>query len=411
MQELPVGDPAPPVKQRSVPEFGAGLAVRYVLLAIGVFGMITAVGASNWIAFVVVAAATALVLITYATGRLIPLKYLLPGILLLLMFQLYPVLYTFSTAFTNAADGNRGSKDQAIEDITVGGPVTQAEDSPIYTLGVAVEAGSDPATAPFVYFLVDQDGSVFLGEESGLSDVDSGDVTVENGRVTAADGYTFLNGEQINARDAEFTEFQVPAGDNQAVQKVGLSGAFLGRTQFVYDEASDTITDTNTDTVYVADDDEGQWVPENGEGPALAQGWQVLVGLDNFSRVLTNDTIRNSFIGILVWNIAFAFLSVLTTFILGLLLAVALDNPRLKGQRITRSLMLLPYALPAFITALVWASMFNRDFGLINNVTGLDVNWLGNPVVGEVRHPAGEPLARLPVHVHRLHGRPAVHPR
>ena len=31
------------------------------------------------------------------------------------------------------------------------------------------------------------------------------------------------------------------------------------------------------------------------------------------------------------------------------------------------------------MTALLWASMFNQDFGLINDITGLNVDWLGNP--------------------------------
>ena len=62
-----------------------------------------------------------------------------------------------------------------------------------------------------------------------------------------------------------------------------------------------------------------------------------------------------------------------------MLLALLLNDPRLKGKAIYRSLLILPYALPTFITALVWKSMYNQDFGLINSYTGLNVDWLGNP--------------------------------
>ena len=54
--------------------------------------------------------------------------------------------------------------------------------------------------------------------------------------------------------------------------------------------------------------------------------------------------------------------------------------------------------------------MFNQDFGIINSYTGLNVDWLGNPCGGQGRDPAHQPLAGLPLHVHRLHGRAAVDP-
>jgi arabinogalactan oligomer/maltooligosaccharide transport system permease protein len=69
---------------------------------------------------------------------------------------------------------------------------------------------------------------------------------------------------------------------------------------------------------------------------------------------------------------------VLTTFLLGLALALLFNDERLKGKRMMRALLVLPYALPGFVTALVWASMFNQQFGLINNALGLNVDWLGN---------------------------------
>ena len=55
------------------------------------------------------------------------------------------------------------------------------------------------------------------------------------------------------------------------------------------------------------------------------------------------------------------------------------NNERLKGQRIYRSLLILPYAMPGFAMLLVWRDMFNTDFGLINQLFGLHVNWFGDP--------------------------------
>ncbi len=80
----------------------------------------------------------------------------------------------------------------------------------------------------------------------------------------------------------------------------------------------------------------------------------------------------------LIWNVVFSAATVLLTFLLGMALALLMNDERLKGKGIYRSLLILPYALPIYVTALVWASMFNQDFGLINTLTGLDINWLGD---------------------------------
>ena len=132
--------------------FSAGAVVRYVLLAvaiaIGILGLVKCVNQKEWAGFAVVLVATLAIVATYVTPKLVPLKYLIPGILLMLMFQLYPVLYTFETAFTNNGDGHRSSKESSIQAITVNGPVIQVAGSPSYTLSVAVKQGANPATAP-----------------------------------------------------------------------------------------------------------------------------------------------------------------------------------------------------------------------------------------------------------------------
>jgi arabinogalactan oligomer/maltooligosaccharide transport system permease protein len=68
---------------------------------------------------------------------------------------------------------------------------------------------------------------------------------------------------------------------------------------------------------------------------------------------------------------------VLTTFFAGLLVAMALNSPRLRALRFYRVLIVLPYAMPSFAMLLVWRDMFNTDFGLINSLTGQSINWFG----------------------------------
>jgi arabinogalactan oligomer/maltooligosaccharide transport system permease protein len=70
----------------------------------------------------------------------------------------------------------------------------------------------------------------------------------------------------------------------------------------------------------------------------------------------------------------FASLSVLTTFALGLLLALALNKP-MRGRRIYRSILVLPYAMPSIMSILIWGGMFNTEFGAINTLLGTDIAW------------------------------------
>ena len=58
---------------------------------------------------------------------------------------------------------------------------------------------------------------------------------------------------------------------------------------------------------------------------------------------------------------------------------MALDHPQLHGRRLYRSLLIIPYAIPSFVSALVWAGLLNQDFGIINRMLGTDLDWLGDP--------------------------------
>jgi arabinogalactan oligomer/maltooligosaccharide transport system permease protein len=87
---------------------------------------------------------------------------------------------------------------------------------------------------------------------------------------------------------------------------------------------------------------------------------------------------------VFIWNVVFALLSVVTTFALGLGLAVALNHPGMRGRRVYRSLLILPYALPSFMTALIWAGMFNQEYGVINQMLGASVPWLRDPTLAKV---------------------------
>jgi arabinogalactan oligomer/maltooligosaccharide transport system permease protein len=105
--------------------------------------------------------------------------------------------------------------------------------------------------------------------------------------------------------------------------------------------------------------------------------WRV-VGLQNYREVLTDPKIGWVFLKTIVWtvvNIAFHVG-------LGVLLAVALNGP-VRGKALYRILLIIPWAVPAYITALTWRGMFDFEYGAVNlllsRIAGIaPVNWLGD---------------------------------
>jgi arabinogalactan oligomer/maltooligosaccharide transport system permease protein len=321
----------------------------------------------------VVVCATAVLLRVYLGRRSLAAKYLIPGTILLAAFQLYPVIYTASTAFTNYGDGHRLAESQAVEQIEADS-VQPVAGAPTYQLSVATKGNA--AIAPFVFFLTGPDGTVYLGTSHAMTRVPARQVRKDpaSGRVVTAKGWMLLSPAQIDFRSAALDRFAVPVHGG-FIKAIGVSQAYTGRQTISYHPASDTMTDTTTGVVYRPSGD--HFVAANGSGKVLEPGWETGVGFANFTALLTSSQIRDPFLSILAWTIAFAAGSVAFAFAFGLLLAMVLDHPRMRGRRLYRSLLLLPYALPAFISLLVWQSMYNQDFGLLNNLLGLHVDWLG----------------------------------
>ncbi|MCM4079210.1 ABC transporter permease subunit [Paractinoplanes hotanensis] len=377
MLDGPATTQARPAPEDDRPGRTTGPLIKIVLLgltvAIAIWAAFPLAESRAWTGLAVLTATTAGLLYLYLTPRHIPLKYLAPGTILLLLFQVFPVLYTASTAFTNFGDGHRGSKDEAVVAIQTAS-VTQVPGSRQYALTVATTG--DPATGPLVFLITDPaTRQVSAGDADGLKAVPGGDVTVgSTGRITAASGYTVLTAGQAGLRSADITALAVPTPGG-AIRSSGLSRAYEGRAGRAYDEGCDCIRDTTTGRTWTADESVGAFVDAGGE--RLAQGWKVTIGFSNFTRVLTDPAIAGPFLRTLVWNFGFAIASTGGTFVLGLLLAMALHSPHVRGRTAYRVLLVLPYAMPSFAMLLVWRDMFNTDFGLINNLFGTDVDWFG----------------------------------
>jgi len=92
------------------------------------------------------------------------------------------------------------------------------------------------------------------------------------------------------------------------------------------------------------------------------------VGLENFRQVLNNqiNVVNYDFFPLLGFNIVWTVINVAFHVIIGLAVALALNAEHVLGRRIYRVIFVLPWALPGYITALIWNNLWQQNSGGIN---------------------------------------------
>ena len=127
---------------------------------------------------------------------------------------------------------------------------------------------------------------------------------------------------------------------------------------------------------------------DGANGEILQPGYKVLVGLQNYSRMLFDAEFRGPFVSIFIWTVLFSLATVAGATFIGMFLAVLLNWEDLKGRTAYRTLLFLPYAVPGFISILVFKGLFNQNFGEINAILdalfGVKPAWFADPLLAKV---------------------------
>ncbi|HEY9495620.1 MAG TPA: sugar ABC transporter permease [Intrasporangium sp.] len=89
------------------------------------------------------------------------------------------------------------------------------------------------------------------------------------------------------------------------------------------------------------------------------------IGLDNYKNLLTGEVgnFWQLFRITLIWTVA----CVVFHYTIGLALAVLL-NREIRGRGLYRVLLIIPWAIPAFVASFAWKFIYDRDYGIINAV-------------------------------------------
>jgi len=320
----------------------------------------------------------------------LPAKYLAPGVLFLIIFQVYVLLFSGYTAFTNYGSAHNGDQNLAIQTIkNAAFRVVDGEDF------VAVVGKDNKDGKPALLLTSNVDGKVYLGKDGqekveipegkytlGKGCADPYEEDTENCAHAAerAVGFTPVDVSKLTPFESrKYLSLRVvldPANPNLGIKTSDFASALPIESTLAFDEKTKFFT-------ALVDDEDGKFVTGDVFKPAdngyyhldgdkkkanLDAGWRVEVGLKNFEIIFTDEQLRAPLLKVITWTFIFAFATVATTFLLGMAIAFLFNHEKLRGKAFYRSVMILPYAFPAFLSAYVWVGLLNKENGFINTV-------------------------------------------
>jgi maltose/maltodextrin transport system permease protein len=319
----------------------------------------------------------------YCAARNPAWRYLFPGLVGFGLFVIFPLIYTVAISLTRYDSSHLLSFEKVQADLL----------------------RETYRTAPTVYAfrLFEQEDGRFKVRFSNIENEENLYVSepfdLEGGLFRAAEnigvplvrtqGTDTIAGEALEVAQVTRRQLFIPLRtatfslpDGQTLGVVDLRH-FAPQAR-LWEEQPDGILISRRDGQVIRPDFErGMYLDEQGE--KVGFGFRTWTGLDNYRRIFADPRVRDPFLRIFVWTVVFAALSVAATFALGLLLSVLLQWKELRGRHIYRTLLILPYAVPAVLSILIFQGLFNQEFGAVNEllrgIFGLAPEWNTSPMM------------------------------
>ncbi len=317
---------------------------------------------------IIISIITIMLNLIYVLPKAYPFRWMGIGLSFLILFTIYPIIFTIYVAFTNYGDGHLLTKEQAIPLIQKATYLPEEGKSYSWT---AFKADS----GEYALWLVNDNGESFLGKpgveilpaqpgDPGIGEADS------KGIPTTIEGYKRLN-TLIAATDKELPNIKFGLEGDQTIQIRSPNEAAELQIRYIYDPELDTFTDQSNGDIYY--NVNGTWTARNGK--AIRPGFRATIGFKNFIDFTTSPAIRGPLVQILTWNFIFPTFSVLSTFALGLAIAIMFNDREFPLKKIIRSLLLIPYTIPGLISIIMWRGLLNSEFGVVNRWLVDWFNW------------------------------------
>ncbi|GAB1667073.1 maltose ABC transporter permease MalF [Mannheimia haemolytica] len=306
-------------------------------------------------------------------------RYVYPGITGMAIFILFPLVATIAIAFTNYSGSNQLSFERAVSVLTE--QRYFAGDKYQFTLYPQADnkyqiALTNPTTE-----------QTFVSEPISLATGTNVVVTEQNrptGEVAPL--------KVITQNRAALQSMKVVLPNNNELTMSSLRQFSEQKPRYQFDEENKILLNNETGKRYQANDETGffQSIDENDhwQSETLEPGYTVTSGFNNFIKIFTDEGIQKPFVQIFIWTVIFSLLTVVFTVILGMVLACLVQWEALKGKAVYRVLLILPYAVPSFISILIFKGLFNQSFGeinmILNQLFGISPEWFNDPLLAKV---------------------------
>ena len=331
-----------------------------------------ALASSEYAIAIFLAVSIVMINFVYLTKRSVPLKFFIPGLLFLLAFVIGPILYTLVMSGFTYQTGNTLSKADAITQVQKLG-VVQDSNQTIFDVTIGKNGSNELS---LLYFDSLTNEFAISTERARTLEPASTIVKNEFDIPTSSPNFKALIEVELAALDAQIPKLKFFYSDKLYLGLEGFEAASIYKQSLKFDAASGDFKSLINSDIY-RDNGRGNFANINNPEDILQPGWRSPIWFENYTKLFSEERLRTPFIQVFLWTISFAGLSVLTTFALGLLLAIAL-NKAIRGRRFYRSILILPYAMPSVMSILIWGGMFDKDFGAINNLFGTDIAWFQN---------------------------------
>lgn len=347
-------------------------ALSVVLWLFSVFTLYargSALFAAIWLATLVA------VVVVYSSKRFDTVKFIFPSLMTVGLFVLLPIVITAAIGFTNYSGRHLIAQERAYNTILLS---TVQSDSERLDFSLA-DMGNDR-----VAIFLSSDQGQWISPAFLLTDYGAN----ESVRMTVS--ATLESPELLSVRSVAnnrgvLQNVEVFFEDGQRFMMAGFREFAAMELRFE-SSSIEQIIERSTGNVFAANYETGFY--QDTDGNTLTPGFFVNVGFDNFQRTLTDENISAPFWAIFAWTVAFASLTVVFTLFVGLPLACLISVKDLRFSGFYRVMLILPYAVPAFISILVFRGLFNQSFGEINfvlqNLFGISPQWFDHPVLAKV---------------------------
>ncbi|MDG2962498.1 maltose ABC transporter permease MalF [Exercitatus varius] len=305
-------------------------------------------------------------------------RYVYPGIMGMTIFILFPLVATIAIAFTNYSGSNQLSFERALSVLTE--QRYFAGDK--YNFKLYPQADNqykivltNPVTA-----------QTFVSENIALkaAEVPVSEQAEPTGEVAPL--------KIITQNRSALQAIKVILPNNNELTMSSLRQFSEQKARYQFDKENNILRNNENGKLYKANNEIGffQAVNESGDwlNETLEPGYTVSSGFHNFVKIFTDKGIQKPFVQIFIWTVVFSLLTVVFTVILGMVLACLVQWEALKGKAVYRLLLILPYAVPSFISILIFKGLFNQSFGeinmILNQLFGISPEWFNDPFLAKV---------------------------